>query len=158
MSDGPDPTDTPDTPGAAAGFLGRGWSFPTRFDPVKAQVDMVERSEDIHESLRILFMTRKGERVMHPDYGCGLHELVFEPMDSETEARIEQEIRRAILFFEPRIEVEAIVVETTDWLEGKLGINLEYRIRATNNRQNVVFPFYINEGTLLSGAPTDPRG
>jgi len=117
---------------------------------------MVEREDDIRESLRILFVTRKGERVMHPNYGCALHDLVFEPMDGQTEAAIEHAISQAILFYEPRIDVMNIQVETEDWLNGILAIHLEYRIRATNSRQNVVFPFYIREGTLLSGTPSDP--
>ena len=117
---------------------------------------MVERELDILESLRILFMTRKGERVMHPNYGCNLHDLVFEPMDPRTESAIEQTIRQAILFYEPRIDVVKISVETQDWLEGELAIQLEYRIRETNTRQNIVFPFYIREGTLVSGTPADP--
>ena len=117
---------------------------------------MVERETDINESLRILFTTRRGERVMHPNYGCNLQDLVFEPMDGETENAIEREISQAVLFYEPRIEIIEIIVQTEDWLEGRLSIHLDYRIRETNNRQNVVFPFYINEGTLVSGSPSDP--
>ncbi len=150
--------DALDPPGKSAGFLGRGWSFPPRFDPAKGEVAMVEREEDIHESLRILFLTRKGERVMHPNYGCNLHDLVFEPVDSQTVSAIETTIEQAILFFEPRIDVVQITVETEDWLEGRLSIGLEYTIRATNSRRNIVFPFYIREGTLLSGTPESPNG
>lgn len=117
---------------------------------------MVEREDDIRESLRILFLTRKGERVMHPNYGCGLHDLVFEPMDNKTRSAIEHSIRQAILFYEPRIDVITIDVQTQDYLEGRLSIDLVYRVRATNSRKNVVFPFYIYEGTLLSGTPEDP--
>lgn len=117
---------------------------------------MVDREQDIQESLRILFMTRKGERVMHPNYGCNLHDLVFEPMDGQTIASIEHSISQAILFYEPRIDIITISVETDNWLEGELSINLDYRIRETNNRQNIVFPFYIREGTLVSGTPGDP--
>ena len=87
---------------------------------------------------------------MHPRYGCTLQDLVFEPMDPETEAAIELAISRAILFWEPRITLERVLVQTEDWLEGRLRILLEYRIRATNTRNNVVFPFYLAEGTLLS--------
>jgi len=144
------------TPGESAGFLGRGWSFPPRFDPAKGEITMVEREADIRESLRILFLTRKGERVMHPNYGCALHDLVFEPMNSQTAAAIDQTIRQAILFYEPRIDVLSVDVQTQNFLEGRLSIQLDYRIRATNTRQNVVFPFYIHEGTLLSGTPADP--
>ena len=148
--------DALDPPGKSASFLGRGWSFPPRFDPVKGSINMVQREQDIIESLRILFLTRKGERVMHPDYGCSLHDLVFEPMDSHTTNAIRQAIRQAILFYEARIDLIEVVVETEDWLEGRLSVNLVYTIRATNSRHNVVFPFYFGEGTLLSGTPTEP--
>lgn len=141
--------------GAEAGFLGRGWSFPPRFDPAKGEITMVSREEDIIESLRILFLTRPGERVLQPAYGCPLHDLVFEGMTAETEASIELAVRRAILFFEPRIDVTEVAVESPDWLDGRMTIILGYRIRATNSRQNVVFPFYLREGTLL-GAPPAP--
>lgn len=135
------------------GFLGRGWSFPPRFDALTGRLIPVAAEEDIVESLRILFLTRPGERVMQPQYGCRLRELVFEPMDPETEAAIELAISRAILFHEPRITLERVLVRTEDWTEGRLTILLEYRVRATNTRNNVVFPFYLAEGTLLSGSP-----
>jgi uncharacterized protein len=89
---------------------------------------------------------------MHPRYGCGIHELVFEPMDAETEAAIEAAIARAVLFYEPRIELVAVSVEAEDWPAGRLSILLDYRIVATNTRNNVVFPFYLAEGTLLAEA------
>lgn len=138
------------TGGEDPGFLGRGWSFPPRFDALTGRLIPVAAEEDIVESLRVLFLTRPGERVMHPRYGCALQDLVFEPMDAETEAAIELAISRAILFFEPRITVERVVVRTEDWLEGRLKILLEFRVRATNTRSNVVFPFYLAEGTLLA--------
>lgn len=114
---------------------------------------MVRREDDIAQSLRILFSTRPGERVMHPTYGCAIHDLVFEPMDGATEAAIGQAIRRAVLFHEPRIDVEQVRVITRDWLGGRLGVSVTYRIRAINSRQNMVFPFYLREGTLIAGPP-----
>lgn len=136
-----------------AGFLGRGWSFPPRFDPRTGAVEMVTAEEDIIESLRILFSTRPGERIMHPAYGSSLFDLVFEPMDAETEVAIELAVSRAILFYEPRIELEAVRVDTTDWLGGRLAVTVSYRIRETNTRNNIVFPFYLEQGTLLSADP-----
>ncbi len=93
---------------------------------------------------------------MQPRYGCTLRDLVFEPMDAETEAAIELAISRAILFYEPRITVERVLVRTEDWQDGRLTILLEYRVRATNTRNNVVFPFYLAEGTLLAEAGPRP--
>lgn len=134
-------------------FLGRGWPFPPAFDPHTGEVMMVEAEQDIVESLRILMQTRPGERVMQPTYGCGLQALVFEPMSSETEAAIEVAITQAILFFEPRITLQNIEVSSDDWLGGQLQIRLEYTIRSTNTRNNIVFPFYSREGTLISDMP-----
>jgi uncharacterized protein len=135
------------------GFLGRGWSFPPRFDARTGRVVTVVAEEDIVESLRQLFLTRPGERLMHPQYGSALHDLVFEPMEPETVAAIEVAIGRAVLFFEPRVEVVGVTVRAEDWAGGRLAILLDYRVVATNTRHNMVFPFYLAEGTLLSGAP-----
>jgi phage baseplate assembly protein W len=134
-------------------FLGRGWPFPPAFDPHTGEVMMVEAEQDIVESLRILMQTRPGERVMQPTYGCGLQDLVFEPMSGETEAAIEVAISRAILFFEPRITLQNIEVSSHDWQGGQLQIRLDYTIRSTNTRNNIVFPFYSKEGTLISDMP-----
>ncbi|MEM7296359.1 MAG: GPW/gp25 family protein [Pseudomonadota bacterium] len=136
-----------------AGFLGRGWSFPPALDPATGRAVMVSAEDDIVESLRILISTRPGERIMQPDYGCRLSDLVFEPMGEETETQVETTIRQAILFFEPRITAEEIEVSTQDWLEGHLSVRIEYRVIQTNTRANMVFPFYQSEGTLVSDTP-----
>lgn len=135
------------------GFLGRGWAFPPSFERSRGSAKMVTAEADIDQSLAILFQTRPGERVMQPAYGCRLQEFVFEPMNASTKAAIEAAIRRAILFFEARISVERISVETADWLDGKMQIQLTYRIKTTNTRHNVVFPFYVDEGTLIAEPP-----
>ncbi len=135
------------------GFLGRGWQFPPVLDPHNGQAGMVHTEEDIVESLRILMSTRPGERIMQPDYGCRLHDLVFEVMGSETETAIETAIAQAILFFEPRITLDEILVETKESLEGKMLITISYTVDQTNSRSNVVFPFYTTEGTLISETP-----
>lgn len=138
---------------ADPGFLGRGWSFPLRIDPATGRAAMAVAEEDINESLRILFSTRPGERIMQPEYGCRLFDLVFEPMSEETNSAIEVAITQAILFFEPRVTLEEIEVTTTEWLEGKLAIRLDYTVNQTNSRSNMVFPFYETEGTLVSDTP-----
>ena len=134
-------------------FLGRGWAFPPAFDSGTGAARLVQAEEDIAESLRILMETRPGERIMHPNYGCRLHDLVFEPMSSETEAEIEVAISRAILFFEPRIKLGAVTVDIRAALEGHLAVTLNYTVVETNERHNMVFPFYITEGTLVSQKP-----
>lgn len=135
------------------GFLGRGWHFPPVFDPSTGEVQMVQAEPDIAESLRILMATRPGERIMQPAYGCRLHEYVFDLNSAETAGAIETTIRQAILFFEPRITLHEVQVESTKWMEGKISIMLDYSIDQTNARANMVYPFYIDEGTLVSDTP-----
>lgn len=135
------------------GFLGRGWAFPPRIDSYSGQARMVEANSDIAESLRILMSTRPGERIMQPDYGCRLHEQVFETSDGATRASIETAIRQAILFYEPRITLHSVLVALDAWMEGKMSVTLEYTVDQTNSRANMVFPFYEDEGTLVSDTP-----
>ena len=130
-------------------FLGTGWSFPPEFSKVQKGVKMVSEDEDINESLRILLFTAPGERLMHPTYGCGLKSFVFENMSESTVVEIKDDIERAVLFFEPRISLNDVVVDDSKIYEGKVRIELDYTVRATNSRRNVVYPFYFREGTNI---------
>lgn len=131
-------------------FLGKGWSFPPTFLPALQGVLMTEKVEDINRSLQILLTTKQGERVMQPKYGCNMDEMVFESLSTTTKTIIKDKIRTAILYFEPRIDVTSISMDTTNELEGEILIEIEYVVRSTNSRFNFVFPFYINEGTELN--------
>lgn len=111
---------------------------------------MVSGEEDIRESLRILMATKPMERIMQPDFGCGLNSLIFEKIDSSSLTMIRDAIKRAVLFFEPRIDLEEIEIEEERAYEGILIIKLIYTIRMTNTRTNLVYPFYFIEGTNLS--------
>ncbi len=131
-------------------FLGKGWSFPPTFIPALQAVEMTEKVEDIQRSLQILLSTRVGERIMQPKYGCNMDEMVFESLSTTTKTIIKDKIKTAILYFEPRIDVTAISMNTTNELEGEILIEIEYLVRATNSRFNFVFPYYVNEGTELN--------
>ena len=131
------------------GFLGRGWSFPPTFISSAHTVSMTEAEEDIHRSLDILLSTSLGERVMLPAYGCNLRDLLFEPIDTGLQTLLFDRVRTAILYYEPRIEAEDILLQTDRVTEGILLIEVIYRIRATNSRFNYVFPFYKNEGSEI---------
>ncbi|NTV82960.1 MAG: GPW/gp25 family protein [Bacteroidales bacterium] len=131
-------------------FLGKGWSFPPTFIPSLQGVEMTEKVEDINRSLQILLTTRTGERIMQPKYGCNMDEMVFESLSTTTKTIIKDKIKTAILYFEPRIDVTAISMDTTNELEGEIMIEIDYVVRATNSRFNFVFPFYINEGTEIN--------
>jgi len=131
-------------------FLGRGWSFPPSFDPGKAGVDMLEQEADIASSLEILLGTRQGERIMLPQYGCNLDELLFENLDMRMKTLMADKIESAILYHEPRIELEKVQLDDSRELEGVVLIEIIYRVKATNSRFNFVYPYYKLEGTDIN--------
>ena len=126
-------------------FLGTGWGFPPTFQKEIQSVEMISGPEDIQSSLEILLSTSLGERVMQPAYGSNLKDYLFEPLDSSLEAFLKDLIKTAILYFEPRIHLDKLSLESVP-LEGLVTISLDYRIRSTNSRYNFVLPFYLNEG------------
>ncbi len=116
---------------------------------MRGEARMGSGEDDIRESLRILLGTVPGERVMQPSYGCSLKELLFESITENTVTIIKDAIRRAILFFEPRITLDDIQADITNAEEGQLLLTLMYTIRTTNTRSNLVYPFYYLEGTNI---------
>lgn len=128
-------------------FLGEGWSFPPHFDKKTGQLVKTTGVVDINKSLEILLSTRLGERIMLPNYGCNLEELLFQPLDVTLKTYIKELITSAILYYEPRIDTQKITLDTTNELNGEILINIEYIVRITNSRANMVFPFYKTEGT-----------
>jgi len=131
---------------AGKAFLGRGWSAPTVLDPRTGLVQSVEYEDDIRQSILIILMTAPGERVMRPDFGCGIYELVFTSLDSTTLQRIRSSVEDAMREWEPRIELLNVNVDEEASSEGMLLVELEYRVRRTNQLGNLVFPFYFKEG------------
>jgi Phage baseplate assembly protein W len=128
-------------------FLGTGWSFPPAFASAGGAVRMVSDAEDIEQSLGILLSTRRGERVMQDDYGCALSEFLFAEVSQGLVGRLRSFIADAILRDEPRIIMNGVDVSTSDAEAGVLLISIDYTIRATNSRYNMVYPFYLNEAT-----------
>lgn len=135
-------------------FLGRGWSFPIRFNSSSRSVNMSEEEQDIRESLRIILLTQVGERVMRPSFGSLIQESVFSSMDSVSVNRIEDQVKQALLEWEPRINVNDVMVDTENVYDGRLDIQIEYTIRLINVRTNIVFPYYFKEGTNLDDSLT----
>ena len=131
-------------------FLGRGWSFPPTFDPILPGVQMLEQEADIASSLHVLLTTAQGERVMVPQYGCNMDELVFENLDTRMKTLMADKIESAILYHESRIDLESVRLDDRDGLDGVVLIGIVYRVRATNSRFNFVFPFYKQEGTDIN--------
>ena len=127
-------------------FLGRGWGFPVEFNQNSKQVLLAENEEDIRQSLIILLNTTIGERVLRPEYGCNLEDLLFEALNVTTATMITNRIKRAILFHEPRIKTDDIDLRP-DYQEGRVEVLISYTIVSTNNRKNLVYPYLFIEAT-----------
>jgi hypothetical protein len=127
-------------------WLGRGWAYPVQVDRLTGSVEVSEYELDIRQAIRIILGTARGERVMRPDFGCGIHELVFEVMDTSTLTRVETTVRESLTKYEARIEVLGVAVNPFYAAEGKLLVEIDYRIRRTNQIGNFVYPFYFREG------------
>jgi len=130
-------------------FLGTGWSFPPVFKKEGKIALMVSSEEDIAESIRILLSTDPGERFMRPEFGCNLRKYVFERQDSSFIAGLNHLIYHALLNFEPRVNFIDTQIVSRNELDGVLHIQVNYTIIITNTRHNIVFPFYLLEGTNL---------
>jgi hypothetical protein len=135
-------------------FLGRGWSFPPSF--VAGGVRMSEDEADIEASLRILFHTRPGERFLQPGYGLDLSELLFEPLSTTLRNFVTDRIKTTILVHEARIELLGLVVDDSQAFEGLLQIRIDYAVRSTNSRFNLVFPFYLGDANELRASVAGP--
>ncbi len=135
-------------------FLGRGWSFPPTFNRTTSGVEMLEEEADIVSSLEVLLSTAQGERVMLPQYGCNLDELLFENLDTRMKTLMADKVESAILYHEPRIELENVVLDESRELEGVVLINIVYRVKTTNSRFNMVFPYYKLEATDVNLSAT----
>ena len=128
-------------------FLGRGFGFPPSF--ASGQVRMVEDEQDIHESLLILFGTLPGERVLQPRFGLDLSPLLFEPLSTTLRTLLKERISTTLLIHEARIRVHELVIDDSLALEGLLQIRLDYSVRSTNSRFNLVYPYYLGDANEL---------
>ena len=126
-------------------FLGRGWSFPPSFSAGGADVATVAGEDDIEQSLGLLLATRRGERVMLPDFGCDLAEFLFEEISPALVGQVRDLVSDAILNHEPRVLLNSVEVSDERAGEGLLLIEIDYQVRATNSRYNLVYPFYLRE-------------
>ena len=129
-------------------FLGRGWSFPPTFNRGEG-MQMLDGEDDIQSSLQILLSTRIGERVMLPEYGCNTDAMVFEAMNTGFQTFMIKQIEEAILLYEPRIDLKNIDLITQNEMDGIILISVDYVVRTTNTRSNLVYPFYRTEGNNI---------
>ena len=124
-------------------FLGVGWGFPVGLDEDN-RINVARYEECIAQSIRIILETSRGERVMRPDFGCGIHELVFGPNSATTRGACVDEVRDALFKWEPRIDVLDVTARSAGSDEQVLEISIEYKVRSTDSRFNFVYPFYLN--------------
>jgi phage baseplate assembly protein W len=127
-------------------FLGRGWAFPVRVEPASGRIATAADEEDIRQSILIILKTAKGERAMRPDFGCGIHNLVFASIDTATLAQVKRDVSDALRDYEARIVVTGVQARAGNLLNGQLIIEIDYLVRQTNQPGNLVFPFYFREG------------
>ena len=127
-------------------FLGAGWKFPVQVTP-SGRIALSQYEEDIKEAIWIILGTAKGERIMRFDFGCGIHDLVFSPINTATLTLVENSVREALTVYESRIELIQVKASAERADEGKLIVSIDYRVRSTNNRFNLVYPFYLKEGS-----------
>lgn len=126
-------------------FLGVGWKYPLQLT-AEGNVALSKAEEDIEEAIWIILGTVPGERLMHPDFGCNIHELVFAPNDANTIGLARHYVEEAILRWEPRIDQVEVTVQTDGTQPSLLLINVSYRVRAADSRYNLVYPFYLTRG------------
>ena len=126
-------------------FLGVGTAFPPRLDSATQGFVRAEYEESVRQSILLILGTAPGERLMRPEFGCGIHDLVFENLSFGTIGRVQQTVDEALLRLEPRIDVTSIDVRPGG--DGNvLLIHIQYQVRATNNAFNLVYPFYLQQG------------
>jgi phage baseplate assembly protein W len=126
-------------------FLGVGWGFPI---VIEGAFQAAKYDESIRQSIQIILETARGERVMRPDFGCGLHERVFAINDSLTRGTASDDVREALRHWEPRIEVLKVTVTAAGAADEILNISIDYRVRSTDNRFNLVYPFYVDRSAV----------
>lgn len=125
-------------------FLGIGVGFPISLD-TQGDFQLAEYEQSVRQSILIILGTARGERIMRPDFGCGIYDLVFEPNSAATAARVSEAVQEALLRFEPRIDVVDVRVQSP--IPEQMLVNIDYRVRATNNVFNLVYPFYLEGST-----------
>lgn len=127
-------------------FLGRGFHFPVEPDRATGRIREVSAEDDIRQAVDIILSTKKGERIMHPEFGCQIHDFMFGTVDYTSLSLMEQSVRDALIRWEPRIRDNEVKVVSSSETEGVLLVHIGYTVRSTNNRYNMVYPFYISEG------------
>lgn len=129
-------------------FLGKGINFPVQVDQMTGNIKMSSYEEDIKQAIHIILMTKKGERVMRPEFGSDIYKYVFAVMNYTNIQLMKADIKSALLMWEPRIIDIEVEISEDKGESGKWNIEITYKVRMTNNPYNLVFPFYKEEGLV----------
>jgi len=133
-------------------FLGTGWAFPVSMD-AHGRIELARQERDIEEAMHIILLTPKGQRVMRPEFGCQIHELIFSPNDATTAGLAAYFVEEALGMWEPRIRVQEVMARPGADDPGRLLIEIRYEIKATHDSRSLVFPFYRIPGEAESERP-----
>lgn len=123
-------------------FLGRGLAFPLQYDP-RGGIALASGEHDIEQAIKIILMTAPGERVMRPEFGCRIHELIFAPHDASTEGLVIHYVEQALERWEPRVDVQEVTISTDPGRDGALLVEIKYRIKDTHDERSIIYPFYL---------------
>jgi phage baseplate assembly protein W len=124
-------------------YIGQGLAFPLQVDP-RGGIALATGTHDIEQAIRIILMTAPGERVMRPEFGCRIHELVFAPHDAATESLAAYYVQEALERWEPRIELREVEVVTDPARDGVLLVEIKYLVKDTHDERSIVYPFYLS--------------
>ena len=138
------------------GFIGRGWDFPPTFRKDTCSVEMLVGKDEIQSSIEILLSTATGQRVMRPEYGLNMETFIFEPAAASMQTLMLDAVEKAFALHEPRVNLNRVDVEAVPE-EGLLRVLIDYTIAGTNTRLNIVYPFYIEEGSDIAPQVLPPR-
>jgi hypothetical protein len=128
-------------------FLGVGWKFPVELNDA-GEIGFSRYEEDIREAIWIILSTARGERLMRPDFGCGIHQFIFAPNDTRTAGLVRFHVEEALTRWEPRIELREVIVQASPRDPTLLLINIDYQVKANDSRFNLVYPFYLERGEI----------
>ena len=123
-------------------FLGRGLAFPLQVNP-RGEIALVSSGRDIEQAMRIILETAPGERVMRPEFGCRIHELLFAPRNTTTEGLLIEYVQDALGRWEPRIDVRGVEVTPDPRNDGAVFIEISYQIKSAHNERSIVYPFFL---------------
>jgi len=139
------------------GFIGSGWAFPVRTDPT-GRIALASGGQDIDESIRLILATAPGERPLRPEFGCGIHDLVFSSVSARTVGQVAHEVRQSLARWEPRIDVHDVSVVPDPDEPTRLSIEIDYSVRTTNDPRNLVVPYSLRPGEGARPAPGPAPG